>query len=250
MIEQNLTESGNIFKNPDGSEETTRINKTDIPSTVKWLEGITGLPISDNLLGSGGKKETSGDLDIAVDESKISKDKLVSILTSWCTKNNVDPKKFIRKSGISVHFKAPIKGDPRNGYVQSDFMFGDLGWLKFTMFSAGDASKYKGQLRRILMQSIAKAKGYTIGGNALINRETKQVVSRDPQQIATLLLGPNSSPSDLDSVETMMNKIKNSPDFEALTKEASDFFQKQGLTLESVNVFSSSWYNNIRELLK
>ena len=249
MVNIKLTESGNIFKNPDGSEETVRINKIDILPTIKWLEKITKLPIEGNLLGSGGKKESSGDLDIAVDESKISKDQLVNILASWCIKNNVDPKKFIRKSGISVHFKAPITGNPYQGYVQTDFMFGDLGWLKFTMFSAGDASKYKGVLRRILMQSIAKAKGYSIGGNALLNRETKQVVTRDPQEIATLLLGP-AVLRDLDSVETMMNKIKNDPNFDALTKEASDYFQKQGLALESVNVYSSTWYNNIREMLK
>jgi hypothetical protein len=245
-----LLESGNIFKTPDGKSETSRIVKSDIFTTVSWLENITGLSLKDNMLGSGGKKESSGDLDIGVDESKTSKDELVNILSNWCVKNNYDPKQFIKKSGISVHFKTPINGKEENGYVQTDFMFGDLNWLKFAMFSAGDASKYKGQLRRIVMQSIAKAKGYTIGGNALIDRETKKEITRDPQQIATLLLGQNSSPSDFDSVETMLNKIKTDPNYKNLIKDASEYFQKQGLTLESINVYSNKWFSDMKEFLK
>ena len=66
-----ITEGGNVFKLADGSEATQRINKADVIPTVQWLEQLTGLNLVDNMLGSTGYKETSGDLDLAVDVSKI-----------------------------------------------------------------------------------------------------------------------------------------------------------------------------------
>ena len=71
---QIIAEGGNIFKDASGQAITTRINKQDIQPTMQWLESITKLPLVDNALGSVGKKATSGDLDIAVDQNAISKD--------------------------------------------------------------------------------------------------------------------------------------------------------------------------------
>ena len=60
-----IAEGGNIFKDAEGKPLTDRINKADIAPTIKWMEQITGLPLLSNTLGSVGKKESSGDLDIA-----------------------------------------------------------------------------------------------------------------------------------------------------------------------------------------
>jgi hypothetical protein len=76
-----LTEGGNVFKDADGVSRTQRINLADIGPTVAWLERVTGLPLSDNMLGSTGLKPTSGDLDLAVDSNKIAKDDLVRQLS-------------------------------------------------------------------------------------------------------------------------------------------------------------------------
>ena len=51
-----ITEGGNVFKLADGSEATQRINKADVVPTVQWLEGLTGLNLVDNMLGSTGYK--------------------------------------------------------------------------------------------------------------------------------------------------------------------------------------------------
>ena len=118
-----IKEGGNVFKDADGAIATTRINQTDVKPTVQWLEQLTGLPLMDNMLGSTGQKPTSGDLDLAVDPKTIGKDDLVAKLTKWAESHGFDPKEWIRKSGVSVHFKAPITGREDRGYIQTDFMF-------------------------------------------------------------------------------------------------------------------------------
>ena len=54
-----LLEGGNVFKDADGKPLTQRINQTDVPSTVTWLEQLTGLEFPrDRWLGSTGKAPT------------------------------------------------------------------------------------------------------------------------------------------------------------------------------------------------
>ena len=43
-----------------------KIAKADVVPTLQWLEKITNLPHEDFMLGTTGKKDTSGDLDVAV----------------------------------------------------------------------------------------------------------------------------------------------------------------------------------------
>ncbi|MDV7390500.1 hypothetical protein RZS08_04060, partial [Arthrospira platensis SPKY1] len=106
-----LLEGGNVWKD---DLATTRINQADVVPTVKFLEKITGLPLVNNLLGTTGKKATSGDIDVAVDASKVDKNQLEQRLKAWAAKN--DPTALTKKTGVSVHFRTPINGDPTNGY--------------------------------------------------------------------------------------------------------------------------------------
>ena len=76
----NLYEGGNVFKLTDGQPATTRISRENVVPTVQWLEQLTGLNLVDNMLGSTGRKETSGDLDLGIDETKITKDVLIQQL--------------------------------------------------------------------------------------------------------------------------------------------------------------------------
>lgn len=216
-----ITEGGNIFKDENGEIQTRSITKSDIEPTIRWLEKISNLPLVDNTLGSVGKKEHSGDLDIAVDENVISKDELVSHLIKWAKDQKLPDDQIINKrpfkggwldkSGISVHFKTPIRGDASNGYAQTDFMFtDDIAWMKFSMFSAGDDSRYSGADRNLLMSSIAKS----LPGDfkyswqkGLIARSTGETISKDPDQIAAVLLGKGYKQGDLESVETIMGAL-------------------------------------------
>tara|TARA_B100000676_G_scaffold234309_1_gene233807 strand:+ start:616 stop:1305 length:690 start_codon:yes stop_codon:yes gene_type:complete len=227
-----LNEGGNVFKTADGQDATQRINQADVEPTLKWLEKITGLNHVDNMLGSTGIKPTSGDLDVAIDKEKVSKDDLVGKLSAWVQSNTKeDPKDWIKKSGVSVHFKTPIKGNAKNGFVQTDLMFGDPKFMQFALRGAAD-SEFKGQHRMIMIASVAKALGYKWSPtNGLVDRLTNQTVTKDPEEVAKTLLGDNATAQDLRSVETINNKIKSDPNYENLVKDAKEYFAKDGLEL-------------------
>lgn len=229
-----LKEGGNIFKDEQGTPVTQRIARNDVDPTLAWLEKITGLNHTDMKLGSTGIKDTSGDLDVAIDASKVDKQELFDKLNAWKMKNHPDDttRQWVAKSGISVHFKTPINGNPNNGYVQTDLMFGNPEAMKFAFKGTGDGTVYKGAHRAIMLASMAKARGFKWSpGKGLLDRETNDLVAGAPDEVAVALLGQGSTRADLDSVETIVKKIKNSPDYEALTADAFANFEKQGLPL-------------------
>ena len=246
-----LKEGGNIFKGSQGELLTGRINQADVAPTVKWLEGIKGLSLSDTMLGSTGKAASSGDLDLGVDESKISKDQLVTKLSQWAQSQKQDPKDWVRKSGISVHFKTPIQGDSKKGFVQTDFMFGDPEWQKFSLQGGLTGSEYKGMDRHILLASIAKALGYRWSHNyGLLNRESNQPVSKDPDRIAQLLLGVDHTAKDLNSVESINKIIRGRSDYEKLVADAVESFAKAGKKLPEHTVEGSNvWFRNMMNVV-
>ena len=231
-----LNEGGNIFKNAEGEPATIRINKADVKPTLGWLEKITGLDHKGHMLGSTGVKDTSGDLDVAIEKDKVSKDDLVGKLQAWVVKNHPDdePKQWIRKSGISVHFKTPIRGNEKNGFVQTDLMFGDQKFMKFALGGMDAKSNFKGQHRMIMIASLAKAQGFKWSpSNGLVDRITNEPTkkAKDPDFISKTLMGPTATPQDLQSVESINAKIKADPNYENLVKDAKDWFEKDGLEL-------------------
>jgi hypothetical protein len=188
------------------------------------------------MLGSTGRKETSGDLDLGIDETKITKDVLIQQLLKRGVKAE-----DIKKSGDSVHLKTPILGDKSNGYVQTDFMFGDPEFQKFAL-NTGE-SDYKGVHRAILLASIAKAQGMKWSyKNGLMDRETNEIITKNPAEIAQKLI--NGTTADLSSVESIVKKIKVRSDYEELVKDARDAFERDKLTLpeDSVLPGTGSWY--------
>ena len=232
----NIFEGGNVFKDAKGQPATTRISRENVVPTVQWLEQLTGLSLVDNMLGSTGRKETSGDLDLGIDETKISKDILVQQLLKRGIKAE-----DIRKSGDSVHLKTPILGDAGNGYVQTDFMFGDPEFQKFAL-NTGE-SDFKGVHRALLLASIAKAQGMKWSyKNGLMDRETNEVISKNPAEIAEKLLG--GTVADMSSVETIVKKIKSRPDYDQLTTDARDAFERDNLVLPESRPLpgTGGWY--------
>ena len=157
-----ISEGGNVFKDAKGQPRTQRINLADIVPTVRWLETVAGLELENNMLGSTGVKATSGDLDLAVDSTAVDKNTFAEHLATWVREQGQDPRDWIRRSGTAVHFLTPILGDPRRGYVQTDFMFVPKpGYAKF-MMRTDPASAYKGVTRNVLLSSLAKAQGFKI----------------------------------------------------------------------------------------
>lgn len=226
-----LGEGGNIFKDASGRALTQRINQTDVKSTIAWLEQLTGLELQDATLGSTGRKPTSGDLDLAVDATVVSKEQLIARLTQWARSHGLNPEDWIRKSGISVHLKTPINGRPDQGYVQTDFMFlKDVPFSKFIL-SAPTDSNWKGQDRNVLINSIAKSMGYKLNQNAglMTRSEPSELITNDPDQLAKILLNRSATRDDLHSVETIIAALERDPKREEKLKDAREHFARAGV---------------------
>lgn len=232
---------GNVFKDAvTGESLTTRISKADVPSTVYWLELLTKIrPYPDhltaNLLGTSGVAETSGDLDIAIPKH-IDKAVLVERLTDWVKHYHPDDpiKSWIAKTGISVHFRTPIMGNQDLGYVQTDFMFGDVEWLKWSLRGETEYG-LKGRHRHILLASIAKARGFRWSpNNGVMTRNTGIVLTNQPDAVASYLLGLDASKDNLDSVPSIMQYITQLPNWQSLITEAEEAFSHEGFSIIEV----------------
>ena len=226
-----LTEGGNVFKDPQGQPLTQRINQADVPATIAWVERVTGIKFpQDRWLGSTGRKATSGDLDLAVDLNDVNKDQLAATLTQFVQKQGQDPRAWVKKAG-EVHLRTPIAGDPKNGFVQTDFMFfPDLDWGAF-FYGGSEDSAYKGMNRNVLMSSIAKSLGLKVGANGMFSRTTNQLVDggMDPDYVAQVLLGSGRTRKDLRNVESIYAALAQDPDRDKKLADFRDYLTREGL---------------------
>jgi hypothetical protein len=236
-----LFEGGNVFKDANGRAVTQRINQTDVKSTLAWLEELVpGLDLQNNTLGSTGIKDTSGDLDIAVDANEVTKDQLEHRLKQWAASHGFKPENYVKKSGTAVHFLTPINGRPDLGYVQSDFMFlNNVPWSKFVLGAMPADSKYKGRERNVLMNSIAKSMGYKLNQIAgIADRVTNKLITDDPDRVAKLLLNRTATRQDLASVETILQALSTDPKRDAKLADFKQHMEREGLPfLESAELY-------------
>ena len=240
-----LGEGGNVFKDADGNPRTQRINLADIKPTVTWLEKITGLPLADNMLGSTGTKPTSGDLDLAVDSNKVDKEEFFKKLSDMISARGEDPKNWVRKSGTAVHLLTPIAGRPRTGFVQTDFMFLSKPDFSKWILRQDPSSEYKGATRAVLINSMAKSMGYKLNQIAgIANRDTNELITDDPDEIARMLLNPRATRDDLSSVERIMAALKTDPRREQKLADFRDHMERAGTPIaENTEVYTE--YNEV-----
>jgi len=224
-----LNEGGNIFKAADGTPLTQRINRDDVASTIKWVESVTGIAFpTENWLGTTGRKSSSGDLDLAVDETKTTKEDLIKALLS----KGVDAKD-VKKSGDSVHVRAPIAGDPKNGFVQADLMFGDPAWQAFSMSGAPEESKLTGMSRHVILASIVSALhpglkwSYKHG---LVDRVTNQTIEdgRSAKKLSDVTGIPVAK---LNTADDILDAVSKRPDYDQLVAAARETLVKSNIQL-------------------
>jgi len=135
-----------------GAIHIDEINPTLIP-----LEKELGIDLRNNALGSVGKREFSGDIDVAL---KIDTDKIPEFVERLKKSRQImDIAKssvIMTKVKIMDFDETKEDGRPRTGYVQVDFMPGDPDWLKTYYHSPNEKdSQYKGVYRNIMIASIA-----------------------------------------------------------------------------------------------
>ena len=222
--------SGNVFKASDGTALTTNIKREEIPSTLTNLErilrefGVEEIAI----IGSGGKKPESGDLDIAIgpvlamddSERQLYKQNLKTQLQGELGQQNV------ALVGDNIHLRFPISGRETDGdkdpdHVQIDLMLSqdpsNTAWLM-----AGTGSGLKGVFRNLLLAFIAKirsvksGKTYTLkypGGIQVVDASGEVVVPRTevPQTILSQL-SLNAMPNDLLTFADLLSVAERDPD--------------------------------------
>ena len=135
-----------------GAIHIDEINPTLIP-----LEKELGIDLRNNTLGSVGKREFSGDIDVAL---KIDADKLPEFVKRLEASNQIlgvaKSSVIMTKVKIANFDETKEDGRPRTGYVQVDFMPGDPDWLKTYYHSPNEKdSQYKGVYRNLMIASIA-----------------------------------------------------------------------------------------------
>ena len=143
------------------------IHHSEIKPTLLKLEKELGIPLIKNALGSVGKKEFSGDIDIAVN---LDKDQIADFAERLEAAPSIQE---IKKSSVFMTVVDIVNYDPdkqldgktRTGKVQIDFMPGDVDFMKNyyhsphskEMSQDGRSSNYKGIHRNIMIASIAGA---------------------------------------------------------------------------------------------
>jgi hypothetical protein len=267
-----LNEGGNVFRSePDKGLLAQRIATPDVDPTIKWLEKVIGFEIDEqDLLGTTGKKNhpsgkfelnSSGDLDINVDENEVSKQDLINKLKSWCLSQGIDEADIMNKgrtkqdgwvhaAGDQIHFRTPIKGDANNGFVQTDFMF----TLKPDFqrgAKRGGTEEYGGALRAMLLASLARGRGYKMSPKfgVVDPNDGDKVIADTWDKIAVILLGPGAKEEDTHTVESMIAFIKNDPNYDELIAPFEVALEKEGKTLpEQTDTFEDREINRIKEL--
>jgi len=247
---------GNVFKGPSGESATRRISREEVYPTVQWLEKISGLELTDNMLGSTGREKTSGDLDIAVDQEIVSARDFKQALDTWVlNRGETDLRGNVHKSGDMVHLKTPIAGDPNKGYVQTDFMFGNPIWLKFAFAGGIPGSPWRGKHRNQLVSSIAKARNPDwkwSAKNGLRSRTNNEHIALTPQEITDAILGPGYKPSNMMSVESIFQAIKKSPNFSELIAHFKKDIDSdpEAPRLESLFEGTLEWHSRLKLILE
>ena len=133
------------------------IHISEIEPTLAELEQKLGINMRDNVLGSVGKREFSGDIDVAlqIDREQIP-EFLAKLKSTPEIKDIAQSSVIMTKVQIKGYDANKTDGRPRTGFVQVDFMPGDPGWLKTYYHSPHEKdSKYKGVFRNLMLAAIA-----------------------------------------------------------------------------------------------
>ena len=133
------------------------IHIDEIDPTLIPLEKELDIDLRNNTLGSVGKREFSGDIDVAL---KIATDDIPTFIKRLEDSHQIlgvaKSSIIMTKVKIQNFDKSKEDGRPRTGYVQVDFMPGDPDWMKTYYHSPNEKdSQYKGVYRNILIASIA-----------------------------------------------------------------------------------------------
>jgi len=250
-----IYESGNIFGDGDIPKEYVKPIvahvQADLPMGIKAIPDI----------GSAGYKVASGDMDLFIDASalmekfgakddKAAKQALEQFMQAKGYKTKI--------MGRNVHIEVPYKTPQGQRAAQVDLMVildaeRVADWHQHGPRGMYDDPQFKAAQIFILLNSIGKFLGLKVdafAGNVL-RRDNNEVVAKNRDQAAKILLNPKAKGTDLNSVATIMAALKTDPDREGKLAQARQDQAKGLLTLpEDVAPGTGTWFKQMSERLK
>jgi tetrahydromethanopterin S-methyltransferase subunit B len=209
-----VNEGGNVV--PDAKELT----KQNFPSVMNNLKAA--LPKGLNLypIGSAGHKEVSSDIDVLVDaaelmqifpakELKLSRQQLEQYFKSKGM--------FAARTGVSVHVGVPI-GNTKE-LVQVDIMAVENAAAAQPLHTHDYSRdpKMKGGTLHAIWADLANMSSTPENNlmmspyKGLVNRDTKQLITANKDEIAKQIIGPNATAADMSSVDAILDALKPYP---------------------------------------
>jgi hypothetical protein len=241
---------GNIF------DLAKPIKKEDIRPTLKEFlrQFKSAFPKAEpyfremRTLGSVGKKDYSGDIDLALSgksfdnledwglqkeyitqlfqnfkkrsrtatDDQLMKRAVIVAIAEKIEQSNLDILVDIKGSGSGALFLAfpqfSSETEQLDDYVQIDINVGDVDWLEFAYYSAKYAGNVKGLHRTQLLVSLFSNKGYTFSHNyGVKSKDTQEIVANTPDQAIKLLnkeYGLNLNKEELSNYFELIEKLE------------------------------------------
>ena len=175
-------------------------------------------------LGSVGKKDVSGDIDLALSDKSfdnvedwgLDRDHIMKLFEAFRKRARTSTDDQIMKRAVLVAIAEKIdssntsiavdvkgagsgalflsfpqfdtEGNQLEDNVQIDINVGDVDWLEFAYYSNTYSGNVKGLHRTQLMLSMFSNKGYTFSHNyGVKTKDTQEIVANNPQQAIDLL---------------------------------------------------------------
>ena len=219
-------------------------------------------------IGSAGYKVESGDIDLMVEAEDVvnifktsaAKDPVKAgkqAMQQFFTAKGIETNLNGRNVSIGVTYNAQATGETK--IAQVDIMvIHDVG-IVAPYHQHGPRGMYndpgfKGSPIFILMNSIGKALGlkFDAFGAKLMRRDNNEVVARDRDEVAKVLLNPKATDNDLNSVKSILKALENDPAKEEKLAQAREDQAKGLITLSEAKTVQSgsAWFANISGLFK
>lgn len=161
LVTQDLKEGGHM-------QGVGAIHIDEIKPTLQRLEKDIGMDLQNNVLGSVGKKEFSGDIDVAIQMSPEKFEEFKAVVDKSPIVYETVKGPLVLMSRVKIQGYDPNRKTDRKrtGFVQVDYMMDDdPEWLKTFYHAPSETeSRYKGAHRNIaigaLSQFVDREEGY------------------------------------------------------------------------------------------
>lgn len=188
------------------------IKKQDYKTLLSTLKSILPYGLTLYPYGSAGKKDISGDADFFIDA-----DDLLSVFPS---KTLSDSRKTLQqyfiyrnyessRTGTSVHVGIPVNDD----IIQVDLTtIENANTIAYLHDHVYDNNEVKGKIIVSIWCDLANLTSDNLmisPYKGLLTRDTKDLISNDPYEIAKIIIGPNATEYDMRSPTRLLNAVSN-----------------------------------------